>query len=58
MVVVIAPNDQWSEQKAWEHFRQNLPKTFWPVKLVMVEDLPRGANGKVDRARLEAVIAG
>jgi acyl-coenzyme A synthetase/AMP-(fatty) acid ligase len=58
MVAVIAPNDQWSEQKAWEHFRRNLPKNFWPVKLVVVEDLPRGTNGKVDRAGLQAVIAG
>jgi acyl-coenzyme A synthetase/AMP-(fatty) acid ligase len=56
MVAVIAPNDQWSEQKAWEHFRSNLPKSFWPVKLVVVEDLPRVANGKVDRTRLEAMI--
>jgi acyl-coenzyme A synthetase/AMP-(fatty) acid ligase len=56
LVAVIAPNDQWSEQKAWEHFRKNLPKNFWPVRLVVVEDLPRGANGKIDRARLEAVI--
>ena len=58
MVAVIAPNDQWSEQKAWEHFRMNLPKNFWPVKLVVVEDLPRGANGKIDRAKLESVIGG
>jgi acyl-coenzyme A synthetase/AMP-(fatty) acid ligase len=56
IVAVIAPNDQWSEQKAWEHFRRTLPRNFWPVKLVVVEDLPRGANGKVDRARLETVI--
>jgi acyl-coenzyme A synthetase/AMP-(fatty) acid ligase len=58
IVAVIAPNDQWSEQKAWEHFRRNLPRNYWPVKLVVVENLPRGANGKVDRARLETVIAG
>jgi acyl-coenzyme A synthetase/AMP-(fatty) acid ligase len=58
IVAVIAPNDQWSEQKAWEHFRSNLPKSFWPVKLVVVENLPRGANGKVDRAGLEAAISG
>ncbi len=58
MVAVIAPDDQWSEQRAWEHFRSNLPKNFWPVKLVVVENLPRVASGKIDRTRLEAMIAG
>jgi acyl-coenzyme A synthetase/AMP-(fatty) acid ligase len=58
IVAVVAPNDQWSEQRAWEHFRSHLPKNFWPVKLVVVEDLPRVANGKVDRTRLKAMIAG
>jgi acyl-coenzyme A synthetase/AMP-(fatty) acid ligase len=38
--------------------RNSIPRTFLPVKLVVVDDLPRGANGKVDRAKLEGVIAG
>lgn len=58
LVAIVVPNDQWSEQKAWEHFRANLPRNFWPIKLVVVDDLPRGGNGKVDRARLETLIAG
>lgn len=58
LVAVIVPNDQWSEQKAWEHFRLSLPRNFWPVKLVVLDDLPRDSNGKVDRAKLEALIAG
>jgi long-chain acyl-CoA synthetase len=58
LVALVVPNDQWSEQKAWEHVRANLPRNFWPVKFVVVVDLPRGSNGKVDRARLETLIAG
>ena len=58
LVAVIVPNDQWSEQKAWEHFRATLPRNFWPVRFVVVDDLPRGGNGKVDRARLEPLITG
>jgi acyl-coenzyme A synthetase/AMP-(fatty) acid ligase len=58
LVAVIVPNDQWSEQKAWDHLRATLPPNFWPVKLVVVDDLPRGSNGKVDRAKLEPLIAG
>jgi acyl-coenzyme A synthetase/AMP-(fatty) acid ligase len=58
LVAIVVPNDQWSEHKAWEHVRANLPRNFWPVKFVVVGDLPRGGNGKVDRARLETLIAG
>ena len=58
LVAIVVPNDQWSEQKAWEHFRANLPRNFWPTKLIVVLGLPRGGNGKVDRARLEPLIAG
>ena len=58
LVAIVVPNDQWSEQKAWEHYRANLPRNFWPVWIVVVDDLPRGSNGKVDRSRLEALIAG
>ena len=58
LVAIVVPSDQWSEQKAWEHFRANLPRNFWPVRVVVVDDLPRGGNGKVDRSRLETLIAG
>ena len=58
LVAIVVPNDQWSEHKAWEHYRSNLPRNFWPVRIVVVDDLPRGSNGKVDRSRLEALIAG
>lgn len=58
LVAVIVPNDQWSEQKAREHFRAALPRNFWPVRFVVVDDLPRGGNGKVDRAKLEPLITG
>jgi acyl-coenzyme A synthetase/AMP-(fatty) acid ligase len=58
LVAVIVPDEQWSEQMFWTHLRNSIPRTFLPVKLVVVDDLPRGANGKVDRAKLEGVIAG
>jgi acyl-coenzyme A synthetase/AMP-(fatty) acid ligase len=56
LVALVVPNDQWSEQQAWDHFRRSLPRNFWPVKLVLVGDLPRGGNGKIDRAKLDHLI--
>jgi len=58
IVAVVVPNAQWSEPKAWEHFAQNLPRTFWPLKFVVTQQLPRGGSGKVDRAMLEALVSG
>jgi len=40
----------------WTHLRSSIPRTFLPVKLVMVEDLPKGTNGKVDRAKLGSLV--
>jgi acyl-coenzyme A synthetase/AMP-(fatty) acid ligase len=57
IVAVIVPNDQWSEPKMWEHFRSTLPRIYWPLKLVVARELPRGGNGKVDRAKLEALVS-
>ena len=56
LVAIIVPNDQWSEQVFWNHLRSSIPRTFLPVKLVMVEDLPKGSNGKVDRAKLGSLV--
>jgi acyl-coenzyme A synthetase/AMP-(fatty) acid ligase len=58
IVAVVVPNDHWSEPKMWEHFRSNLPRIYWPLKLVVARQLPRGGNGKVDRAKLEALVSG
>jgi long-chain acyl-CoA synthetase len=58
VVAVIVPNDEWSEQKFWEHCLGNLPRTFWPSKLMVTEDLPRGNAGKIDRAKLGLLISG
>ena len=58
IVAVVVPNDQWSEPKLWEHFKRNLPPTFWPLKIIVAQQLPRGSNGKVDRAKLEALVSG
>ena len=57
VIAVIVPNDEWSEQKFWEHCRGNLPRTFWPSRLMVAEDLPRGTAGKLDRAKLGSQIA-
>ena len=57
LVAVIVPNEEWSEPMFWTHLRKNIPRTFLPVKLVMVDDLPKGTNGKVDRAKLGSLVA-
>ena len=57
LVAIIVPNEQWSEQMFWTHLRNSIPRTFLPVKLVMVEDLPKGSNGKVDRTKLGSLVA-
>jgi len=58
VIAVIVPNDEWSEQKFWEHCRGNLPRTFWPSRLMVTADLPRGLAGKIDRAKLGSLISG
>lgn len=58
IVAVVVPNAEWSESKAWDHFKKTLPQTFWPVKFVVTQQLPRGGNGKVDRAMLETLVSG
>ena len=57
IVAVIVPNDQWSEPVFWTHLRGSIPRIFWPAKLVIVPNLPRGTNGKVDRSKLESLVS-
>jgi acyl-coenzyme A synthetase/AMP-(fatty) acid ligase len=57
LVAVIVPNEQWSEQMFWTHLRNSIPRTFLPVKVMVVDDLPKGSNGKVDRAKLGSLVA-
>jgi acyl-coenzyme A synthetase/AMP-(fatty) acid ligase len=56
LVAIIVPNEQWSEQMFWTHLRNSIPRTFLPVRLVMVENLPKGSNGKVDRTKLGSLV--
>jgi acyl-coenzyme A synthetase/AMP-(fatty) acid ligase len=56
LVAIIVPNDQWSEAVFWNHLRNTIPRTFLPVRLVMVDNLPKGSNGKVDRAKLGSLV--
>jgi acyl-coenzyme A synthetase/AMP-(fatty) acid ligase len=57
LVAVVVPNEQWSEAEFWTFLRGSIPRTFWPVKLAVIPDLPRGSNGKIDRAKLKSLVS-
>ena len=56
-VVVAVAGDQASEDDLRARLRRDLPAFMQPQRYVWRNDLPRNANGKLDRAALKAEIA-
>lgn len=46
----------WSETAFWDDCRARLDKALWPAKLVMLAELPRLTNGKIDRRKLASLV--
>ena len=56
VIAVVVPSTDWSEQAFWDHCERHIQRAFWPSKLLTVEALPRSANGKLDRRKVEALV--
>ena len=54
-IVVIARGDGSTEDALRERLRRELPNFMQPQRYVWRDDLPRNANGKLDRAGLKGV---
>jgi acyl-CoA synthetase (AMP-forming)/AMP-acid ligase II len=55
---VIVPHGRLNEEALQKHCRERLAQTHVPVRFINVADIPRNANGKVDRSRLNAMVEG
>lgn len=52
IVLVIATHDDYHESKLVKHCQTRLPNFMQPVKIAVLEQLPKNPNGKIDRAAL------
>jgi acyl-CoA synthetase (AMP-forming)/AMP-acid ligase II len=55
---VIVPHGRLNEEALQKHCRERLAQTHVPVRFINVAGIPRNANGKVDRSRLNAMVEG
>jgi acyl-CoA synthetase (AMP-forming)/AMP-acid ligase II len=55
---LVVPNGRLNEEALQKHCRERLAQTHVPVRFINVADIPRNANGKVDRGRLNAMVQG
>jgi len=55
-IVVVASGDGSREDELRERLRRELPGFQQPVRYVWMSELPRNANGKLDRAGLKATL--
>jgi acyl-CoA synthetase (AMP-forming)/AMP-acid ligase II len=55
---LVVPHGRLNEEALQKHCRERLAQTHVPVRFINVADIPRNANGKVDRSRLNAMVQG
>jgi len=55
---LVVPNGRLNEEALQKHCRERLAQTHVPVRFISVADIPRNANGKVDRDRLNPMVQG
>jgi acyl-coenzyme A synthetase/AMP-(fatty) acid ligase len=53
-IVVVAGGDRADGEAVTAALRRNLPNFMQPARLFWMHELPRGPNGKIDRAALKA----
>jgi len=51
--VLIVPNAPVDDKALRAHCEQRLPPSYWPARIMTVEQLPRTQNGKIERHRLK-----
>ncbi|MDB5678003.1 acyl-CoA ligase (AMP-forming), exosortase A system-associated [Sphingomonas bacterium] len=55
-IVVVAKGDGSTEERLRERLRRDLPNFMQPVRYIWRAELPRNANGKLDRAGLKGEV--
>jgi acyl-CoA synthetase (AMP-forming)/AMP-acid ligase II len=55
---LVVPHGRLNEEALQKHCRERLAQTHVPVRFINVADIPRNANGKADRGRLNAMVQG
>ncbi|MGA9124519.1 MAG: hypothetical protein WB382_14535, partial [Pseudolabrys sp.] len=55
---LIVHQDSLNEQALRKHCEEKLAQTHVPVRFMSVAELPRNANGKVDRVQLSTMVQG
>jgi len=55
---LIVPVGRLDEEALRKHCREKLAETHVPARFIIVAELPRNANGKVDRVQLSALAQG
>ncbi len=53
-IVLVARGDEAGEARLLDHFKREMPAFMVPKRIVWRKELPRNANGKLDRAALRA----
>jgi acyl-CoA synthetase (AMP-forming)/AMP-acid ligase II len=53
---LIVPIGMLNEEALRKHCREKLAQTHVPVRFISVAEIPRNANGKIDRAQLNATV--
>jgi acyl-CoA ligase (AMP-forming) (exosortase A-associated) len=53
-ILVVARGDGSEEERLRMHLKRELPTFMQPARIAWRAELPRGPNGKIDRARLKA----
>jgi acyl-coenzyme A synthetase/AMP-(fatty) acid ligase len=56
LIAFVVPDEDWSEQRFWDHCRKAISPEHWPARLIISKRLPRSAGGKVDRQQLPALV--
>jgi acyl-coenzyme A synthetase/AMP-(fatty) acid ligase len=51
--MLIVPNAALDNKALRAHCEQRLPPSYWPARIMTVEQLPRTPNGKIERHRLK-----
>lgn len=56
LVAYVASTSEMDDQKLLQALRELVPDYMVPAKLIVLPELPKNANGKVDRQRLRALL--
>ena len=56
VIVFIVPGEGWLKEEFESHYRKEVSRDFWPIKIVTAAAIPRSPSGKVDRHGLSSLL--